>query len=67
MINTTRSDKIVGEFLAKNVPFKRKVQIFEKEFTFSLIVGFLCSIVYGIALSINAVTFISTWRQLLDP
>ena len=34
-MNTTRSDKIAGEFLAKNVPFKRKVQIFEKEFSAS--------------------------------
>ncbi len=34
-IDTTRSDKIAREFLAKNVPFKRKVQIFEKEFSAS--------------------------------
>jgi putative oxidoreductase len=33
----------------------------------ALIVGFLRSITYGIALGINAVTFISTWQQLLDP
>ncbi|MDJ0589612.1 MAG: hypothetical protein QNJ72_06390 [Pleurocapsa sp. MO_226.B13] len=33
----------------------------------ALIVGFLRYITYGIALGINAVTFISTWRQLLDP
>ena len=33
----------------------------------ALIVGFLRPIVYGIALGINAVTFISTWQQLLDP
>ncbi len=33
----------------------------------ALIVGFLRPLTYGIALGINAVTFISTWRQLLDP
>ena len=33
----------------------------------ALIVGFLRPITYGIALGINAVTFISTWQQLLDP
>ncbi len=33
----------------------------------AFIVGFLRSITYGIALGINAVTFISTWQQLLDP
>ena len=33
----------------------------------ALIVGFLRHITYGIALGINAITFISTWRQLLDP
>lgn len=33
----------------------------------ALIVGFLRSITYGIALGINGITFISTWRQLLDP
>lgn len=33
----------------------------------ALLVGFLRSITYGIALGINAVTLISTWRQLLDP
>lgn len=33
----------------------------------ALIVGFWRSITYGIALGINAVTFISTWEQLLDP
>lgn len=33
----------------------------------ALLVGFLRSITYGIALGINAITFISTWRQLLDP
>ena len=35
MMNTTRSDEIAKEFLAKNVPFKRKVQIFDKEFSAS--------------------------------
>lgn len=33
----------------------------------ALIVGFLRPLTYGIALGINAVTFIATWRQLLDP
>ncbi len=33
----------------------------------AFIVGFLRSITYGIALGINAITFISTWRQLFDP
>ncbi|MDJ0534356.1 MAG: hypothetical protein QNJ70_18055 [Xenococcaceae cyanobacterium MO_207.B15] len=33
----------------------------------AFLVGFLRSITYGIALGINAITFISTWRQLLDP
>ena len=33
----------------------------------AFIVGFLRSITYGIALGINAITFISTWQQLLDP
>ena len=33
----------------------------------ALIIGFLRPITYGIALGINAITFISTWRQLLDP
>lgn len=33
----------------------------------AFIVGFLRSITYGIALGINGITFISTWRQLLDP
>ena len=33
----------------------------------ALIVGFLRPVTYGIALGINAITFISTWRQLLDP
>ena len=33
----------------------------------AFIVGFLRSFTYGIALGINAVTFISTWQQLLDP
>ena len=34
-IDTTRSERIVREFLAKNLPFNRKVQIFEKEFSAS--------------------------------
>ncbi len=33
----------------------------------ALIVGIFRPITYGIALGINAVTFISTWKQLLDP
>ena len=33
----------------------------------ALIVGFLRPLTYGVALGINAITFISTWRQLLDP
>lgn len=33
----------------------------------ALIGGFLRPLTYGIALGINAITFISTWRQLLDP
>ena len=33
----------------------------------AFLIGFLRSFTYGIALGINAVTFISTWRQLLDP
>ena len=32
-LDTSRSDTIVKQFLAKNVPFKRKVQLFEKEFS----------------------------------
>ncbi len=34
-VDTTRSEGIAREFLAKNVPFKRKVQIFAKEFSAS--------------------------------
>ncbi len=33
----------------------------------AFIIGWLRPITYGIALGINAVTFISTWQQLLDP
>ncbi len=33
--DTTRAAQIAREFLAKNVPFKRKVQIFAKEFSAS--------------------------------
>ena len=33
----------------------------------AFIIGWLRHITYGIALGINAVTFISTWQQLLDP
>jgi len=33
----------------------------------ALIIGLFRPFTYGIALGINAITFISTWRQLLDP
>ena len=41
--------------------------IFQTLLAIALIVGFLRPITYGIALGINAITLISTWRQLLDP
>ncbi|MDJ0650538.1 MAG: hypothetical protein QNJ60_17740 [Xenococcaceae cyanobacterium MO_188.B19] len=41
--------------------------IFQTLLAIAFILGFLRSITYGIGLGINGVTFISTWRQLLDP
>lgn len=34
--DTTRSDKITNDFLARNVPFKRKVLTFGREFSRSI-------------------------------